>query len=188
MIPIKLGVDIDNVICSTTQTVLDVYYENTGERLQLSDIKTYNIEDYVSEEYKEEFYRIFLDKRVWENVEILPNCAEIIKQLHNTGHDIYFVTATEPANIYKKFELLCCTFPFINVKERLIATQHKQMTKLDILIDDCVDNVIGGDYYGILFDYPWNHNFDDASDDKIYRVFDWAQVEPMIEYIQKVKC
>ena len=34
--------------------------------------------------------------------------------------------------------------------------------------------------------YPWNRNFDDASDDKIYRVFDWLQVEPMIEYIEKV--
>lgn len=79
VIQIKIGVDIDNVVYSTTQAVLDVHYENTGERLYLSDIKTYCIEDYVSEEYKKDFHKIFLDKRVWKRVKLLPNCAETIK-------------------------------------------------------------------------------------------------------------
>ena len=34
--------------------------------------------------------------------------------------------------------------------------------------------------------YPWNRNFDDASGDKIYRVFDWTQVEAMLEVITKI--
>ena len=34
--------------------------------------------------------------------------------------------------------------------------------------------------------YPWNANFDDASDENIYRVNNWLEVEPMIEYIEKV--
>ena len=35
-------------------------------------------------------------------------------------------------------------------------------------------------------DYPGNANFDDASDENVYRVNNWLQVEPMIEYIEKV--
>ena len=38
-------------------------------------------------------------------------------------------------------------------------------------------------------DYPWNSTaiFDEAEYDNIYRVFDWLEVEPMIEYIQTLK-
>jgi len=78
---------------------------------------------------------------------------------------------------------LCRTFPFIDVRKRLITTQCKQMIKLDILIDDCVDNLVGGEYKGILMNYSWNSNFDDTSDNKIYRAFDWAQVKSVIENI-----
>lgn len=180
VIQIKIGVDIDNVVYSTTQAVLDVHYENTGERLYLSDIKTYCIEDYVSEKYKKDFHKIFLDKRVWKRVELLPNCVKTIKKLHDMGHEIYFVTATETANVHKKFQFLCRTFPFIDVRKRLITTQCKQMIKMDVLIDDCVDNLVGGDYYGILFSYPWNTNF--KNDKTIERVDNWSEVPDAVRY------
>lgn len=62
------------------------------------------------------------------------------------------------------------------------------MIKCDLLIDDCIDNVLNADYVSILLDYPWNSTaiFDEAEYDNIYRVFDWLQVEPMIEHIEKV--
>ena len=58
---------------------------------------------------------------------------------------------------------------------------------MDILIDDYEMNLKDGSYFGILMDYPWNKNFDDASDEKIYRVFNWLEIEPMIEYIKNIK-
>ena len=63
------------------------------------------------------------------------------------------------------------------------------MIGVDILIDDYEMNLINGSYFGILMDYPWNSTaiFDEAAYDNIYRVFDWLQVEPMLEYIEKVK-
>ena len=62
------------------------------------------------------------------------------------------------------------------------------MIVCDILVDDCIDNVLNADCVSILLDYPWNSTaiFDEAEYDNIYRVFDWLQVEPMIEYIEKV--
>lgn len=182
---IKIGCDIDNVVYSTAQAVLDVHYENTGERLHLADIKTYGIEDYVSEQYRENFHKMFLDKRVWKRVELLPNCVETIKQLHDMGHEIYFVTATETANVHKKFQFLCRAFPFIDVRKRLITTQCKQMIRLDVLIDDCVDNLVGGDYYGILFNYPWNEGYFDYPWDYDYetnirKVSGWSEVPDVI--------
>ena len=182
-----IGIDVDNTIVNTTSCVIAQHYADTGEKLTLDDIKTYYIENYVSDDYKDDFHLIFLKKEMWKRVQVLPNCVEVIKRLHDRGDSIYFVTSTEPQNVAKKARFLQRTFPFLDIRKRLITTHCKQMIGVDILIDDYEMNLINGSYFGILMDYPWNRNFDDASDDKIYRVFNWLQVEPMIEYIQKVK-
>ena len=181
-----IGIDCDNVVCNTTESVLAQHYIDTGEKLTLDDIKTYYIENYVSDDYKDDFHLIFYKKEMWKRVKVIPHCVEVIKRLHDRGEEIYFVTSTEPQNITKKARFLQRTFPFLDIRKRLITTHCKQMINVDILIDDYEMNLINGSYFGILMDYPWNRNFDDASDDKIYRVFDWTQVEPMIKYIAKV--
>ena len=181
-----IGVDIDNTIVNTTSCILEQHYADTGERLTLDDIKTYYIENYVSDDYKDDFHLIFLKKEMWKRVKVLPHCVEVIKRLHGQGHQIYFVTSTEAKNVAKKASFLQRTFPFLNIRKRLITTHCKQMIKCDVLIDDYEENLKNGSYFGILMNYPWNRNFDDASDDKIYRVFDWTQVEPMLEVITKI--
>lgn len=98
------------------------------------------------------------------------------------GHEIYFVTATETANVHKKFQFLCRTFPFIDVRKRLITTQCKQMIKMDVLIDDRVDNLVGGDFKGILFSYPWNEEYH-MSKTFIQRVNGWTGVPEIINKI-----
>ena len=182
-----IGIDVDNVVCNTTESVLAQHYADTGEKLTLDDIKTYYIENYVYDDYKDDFHLIFYKKEMWKRVKVIPHCVEVIKRLHDRGEKIYFVTSTEPQNIAKKASFLQRTFPFLDIRKCLITTHCKQMIGVDILIDDYEINLINGAYFGILMDYSWNRNFDDAAYDKIYRVFDWLQVEPMIEYIEKVK-
>ena len=182
----KIGIDIDNVCVNTTSCILEQHYADTGERLTLDDIKTYYIENYVSDDYKDDFHLIFLKKEMWKRVKVIPHCVEVIKRLHDSGNSIYFVTSTEPQNVAKKARFLQRTFPFLDIRKRLITTHCKQMIKCDVLIDDYEENLKNGSYFGILMNYPWNRNFDDASDDKIYRVFDWTQVEAMLEVITKI--
>ena len=182
-----IALDCDNVITNTTACVLAQHYADTGEKLTLDDIKGYYIENYVGDDYKDDFHLIFFKKEMWKRVQVLPHCVEVVKRLHDKGNEIYFVTSTETQNVTKKARFLQRTFPFLDIRKCLITTHCKQMIGVDILIDDYEMNLINGSYFGILMDYPWNRNFDDASDDKIYRVFDWTQVEPMIEYIQTLK-
>ena len=182
-----IGIDVDSTVCNTTESVIAQHYADTGEKLTLDDIKSYYIEKYVSDDYKDDFHLIFYKKEMWKRVKVIPHCVEVIKRLHDRGDSIYFVTSTEPQNITKKARFLQRTFPFLDIRKCLITTHCKQMIGVDILIDDYEMNLINGSYFGILMNYPWNRNFDDASDDKIYRVFDWTQVEPMIEYIQTLK-
>ena len=182
-----IGIDCDNVVCNTTESVLAQHYIDTGEKLTLDDIKTYYIENYVSDDYKDDFHLIFFKKEMWKRVKVIPHCVEVIKRLHDRGDSIYFVTSTESQNITKKARFLQRTFPFLDIRKCLITTHCKQMIGVDILIDDYEMNLINGSYFGILMNYPWNANFDDAEYDNIYRVFDWLEVEPMIEYIQTLK-
>ena len=181
-----IGIDCDNVVCNTTESVLAQHYADTGEKLTLDDIKSYYIENYVSDDYKDDFHLIFYKKEMWKRVKVIPHCVEVIKRLYDRGDSIYFVTSTEPQNITKKARFLQRTFPFLDIRKCLITTHCKQMIGVDILIDDYEMNLINGSYFGILMDYPWNANFDDASDENIYRVNNWLEVEPMIEYIEKV--
>lgn len=182
-----IGIDVDNVVCNTTESVIAQHYADTGEKLTLDDIKSYYIENYVSDDYKDDFHLIFYKKEMWKRVKVIPHCVEVIKRLHDRGEEIYFVTSTEPQNITKKARFLQRTFPFLDIRKCLITTHCKQMIGVDILIDDYEMNLINGSYFGILMDYPWNRNFDDASDENIYRVNNWLEVEPMIEYIQTLK-
>ena len=182
-----IGIDVDSTVCNTTESVLQQHYADTGEKLTLDDIKSYYIENYVGDDYKDDFHLIFFKKEMWKRVQVLPHCVEVVKRLHDKGNEIWFVTSTEPQNVTKKARFLQRTFPFLDIRKCLITTHCKQMMGVDILIDDYEMNLINGSYFGILMDYPWNRNFDDASDDNIYRVFDWLQVEPMIEYIQTLK-
>lgn len=183
-----IGIDVDGVVCDTCRAVLQQHYADTGEKLTLNNIKGYYIENYVSDDYKDDFYLIFFKKEMWKRVKVLPHCVEVIKRLHDKGNEIWFITACDPENVSKKASFLQRTFPFLDIRKCLITTRNKQMINVDILIDDYEMNLINGSYFGILMNYSWNSNFDESAYDNIYRVFDWTQVEPMIEYIQKVKC
>lgn len=180
-----IGVDVDNVIVTLCKAVLDVHYEDTGERLEVSDIKDYYIEKFVSPQYRPNFYKIFLDKRVWKRVELLPGCVETIRKLHDAGHQIFFVTATEPENITKKAGFLQRTFPFIDVRKHFISTHCKQMIKLDVLIDDYQSNIIGADYKAIMFDYPWNRNIDEDKYLNMFRVRGWQDVFETVKFLER---
>jgi len=180
-----IGVDIDNIIYNTTQAVLDIHFENTGERLQLEDIKSYYIEKFVSPKYRPDFHKIFLDKRVWQRVELLSYCVETIRKLHDAEHQIYFVTAADPENIAKKARFLQRTFPFIDMRKHFISTYRKQMIKLDMLIDDYQGKIIGADYKAIMFDYPWNRNIDEDKYLNMFRVRGWQDVFETVEFLER---
>ena len=174
-----IGIDIDSTICNTTEAVLQVHKENTGENLSIEDIKSYSIEKYVSKEYRKDFYKIFLDKRVWKRIELIDGCVKYIEML-SKEHDIYFVTSTELTNLVKKEKYLQRNFPFLNIRKKIIGIHNKQLLSgLDVLIDDCLENLIGGDYKKIVLDYAWNRDIDDK-ENGLVRCKSWEEIYKVI--------
>lgn len=184
---LRIGIDIDCVIINTTQAVLDYYNSRTGDSLCIDDIKTYDVAQYVKDEFKDDFFQLFWREEALKNVEPLPYCIETVQALYEQDYEIYFITATSPENLHFKFKLLQEYFPFMDARQALIATQNKKLVNIDLLIDDCWDNCVNAPYYSILLDYPWNVNYDDAAHENIFRVPDWKYVRHMIEYIEKLR-
>lgn len=187
MINIIIGVDIDNVLNNLTESVLKVYNADSGDNLSLSDITAYHIENFVKPEYKETFWHYFLDKRVWKGISIIDGCREVIAKLHNEGHKIIFVTTTEAENLPKKKNWLQRNFPFLEIRKRLFSCPIKQLVKCDILIDDCISNVVGTkDYYSILLDYPWNNKKGIDKEPMITRANNWNEIYDRIKMIESL--
>ena len=72
----------------------------------------------------------------------------------------------------KKEGYLQRTFPYINIRKKLIVCSDKTMIRADVLIDDCLDN-FGGQDYSIVLDYPWNRN---TNNENILRAFSWKEI------------
>ena len=106
----------------------------------------------------------------------------MLKKWYDKGHEIYFVTATNTENMHKKSEWLQRTFPFIDVKKNLICMQKKQMLSgnIDVLIDDCLNNLISGKYVKILLDYPWNRGF---CPDPVMRCYNWHDIDKILKFL-----
>lgn len=191
--PWRIGVDCDNVINNLAESIIDVYNKDYNDNLSVADITTYNMRQFFKNVSQDKFYDYFTDKRVWDNIKVLENCVITLKKYHDLGCEIYIVTATAPQNISNKAAWLQEQLPFLNMYDSLIAIKNKQMLSgdIDILIDDCVDNLVGGYCHKILFDYPWNrHGFESHEKNthmlhQRYRCRNWNNIDEAINIIMK---
>lgn len=106
-------------------------------------------------------------------LDVLPRLKE--------KHDLYLVTNTIWANIQNKFKY-CLFKHFDNIfdAKHIITCYKKQMIRGDVLIDDNPENLINGDYTGILIDAIHNQNFN-CDCENIVRAKDWYEVEQIIK-------
>lgn len=184
----KIGIDIDNVITNTVDGVLDYINERLPVKLTIDDIKEYWMEAALPEQYRWVIPVAFEDPQMWKNVKMIEGAVHYIGKLYDDGHEIYFVTATTPNNFKKKIGFLERNLPFFPegyVRRHAISIQEKQLLRLDILIDDCLDNLTGDkEYLGILFDYPWNRDRASKELSELYgivRTYNWAMTYEHIE-------
>lgn len=183
----KIGFDVDNVICNTTEEILNFINNKLPEaNLKIEDIKSYWIEESLPQKDRWIVPLAFTMKEVWKKVKLIEGSVQAIERLYNEGHEIYFVTATTPENFRKKISFLKRNFPFLPasyIENNSISIKKKQLLDLDILVDDYLENLIGRrNYTSICFDYPWNQNYKDNGD-TFRRAYNWTEVEKIIREI-----
>lgn len=183
----KIGVDVDNVICSTTQNVLDYINERLPDvELKMENLQSYWIEESLPKSYCWAVEIAFQDKEMWKKVHLIDGAAMYIEKLYKEGHEIYFATATTPENFKKKIKFLTRSFPFFPdgyVYEHSINIKNKGLLRVDVLVDDYLENLLGKDrtYLSICLDYPWNQTENDIPN--FARAKNWEEIYNIIKNI-----
>lgn len=170
---VKIGIDYDSTLFNTIDVWIDLYNKKYNDKLTINDFKFWDIHKSLPKEKSNKFYSILDNNELWENIKPLNNAVEVVKDL-NEEYEVYIITATHHNHIKIKSEILLKYFPFIEYKQ-IISCYYKQLINVDIMIDDNLENLIGGKYRKILIDYPWNRDVDDCGRG-IERFKNWKEI------------
>lgn len=173
-------VDMDDTIEQLLKTWVQRANEKYRRNVSLDEITDWNVAAPYPGVTKKEIYGVTYEPGFWRAVEPMPGAAEALKHFMEEGHEVYIVTATEIEHVEEKMKgLLFRYFPFLSW-EQVIITCRKQMIRGDVLIDDGIHNLEGGEYKKILFTAPHNR-FYDAEANGMIRVHTWDEVVKIID-------
>lgn len=176
--------DIDGIINNLMPKTLELYNDRTGKNITMSDITEYNFYDCLPKEDARGLIELFKEKELWDSLEPLPGSQDGLKQIIKSGHQVYLATATNPVNLSWKCDFVKRHFPFIP-EDNVIRIMNKGLLKADVLVDDCVDNLIGSFAERVTLDYPWNQNELKDYAYGIRRAFCWNDIVNIINDIEK---
>ncbi len=114
----------------------------------------------------------------------IEGAPRFLKQLIDDGHSVYVVTSTHFSVISQKLErVIFRYFPFLSRKD-IIVCSNKQLIRGDVLIDDGVHNLVGGEYDKLLMSAPYNEDFD-AEGNGMTRVGSWEEIYAVISRLSR---
>lgn len=176
--------DIDSILNNLAEKTIEVYNSRSGKNIQISDIVYYNFYDSLPKEDADGIVSLFKEKTLWDSLKPLEGSQNGLKQLIKKGHRVYLATATDSVNFEWKIEWLKKYFPFIP-EDNVIRIMDKSLLKCDVIIDDCLDNLISSFADRVCLDYPWNHNELKDYAYGIRRAYNWSDIVNIINTIDK---
>lgn len=172
---LTIFVDMDDTLELLLKAWLKRVNEIYGRSVCCEDVREWDLTKAYPGLSWEQVYGTTFDKDFWKSVEPMPGAVEGLKALMDQGHEVYVATASLMENIPQKFtDVLFRYFPYL-CWDQVIVTSKKQLLKGDVLIDDGVHNLLGGDYAKLLMDAPYNRDFDEKAAGMI-RVRSWDEV------------
>lgn len=173
-------VDIDNILNDLTKKAIALYNSNSGKNIKLADIVAYSFFKCLPETDAQQICNLFKHKELWDSLEPTNGSQSVLKKIVNSGIDVYLATATDPINFKWKCDWVETHFSFIPV-DNIIRIKNKNLLKADIIIDDCLDNLINSEAEKICLDCPWNRDEQIEEKHNIQRVYSWNEILNIIE-------
>ena len=168
-------VDMDDTIENLTEAWINYANKRFGTAVNAADVTTWDPSEAFTTVSHEEMYALLLEDELYETVEPFEVAAHYLQKLIADGHEVFIVTNSPYQVMKAKMEkVLFRHFPFIDWKH-VIITGNKPLIKGDVLIDDGVHNLLGGDYAKLLFTAPHNRSFNAAGNGMV-RVNCWEDV------------
>lgn len=177
---LTIFIDMDDTIEFLLKGWVEWINDKYGTNVNWKDIHSWGITPYFPGVTKEQIMETFQIDEFWDWVKPIPYATEMIHRLIVDGHKVYIVTASTYETLPAKMDrVLFRYFPYLTFDD-VIVTSHKQLLQGDVMIDDGVHNLIGGDYVKLLMDAPHNQGFDEKSYG-IRRVHSWEEIYPLLK-------
>ena len=176
-------VDLDDTIERLLEALVKRANERFHRNVSVDEVTDWSIVCAFPGVSKREILDFMREPDFWDDVKPVPGAAEALKHFMDEGHEVYVVTATEFEHVYEKMKkVLFRYFPFITPRQ-VIITGRKQMIRGDVLIDDGIHNLEGGEYRKILFTRPYNREYD-AEANGMIRVHNWDEIVRIIDRME----
>lgn len=173
-------VDMDDTIEHLLKAWVNGVNEKYGRYVSCDEIVSWDVSAAFPGLTHEQVYEIPMKPGFWKTVEPIEDAPEVLSRLIASGNEVYIVTATPYESIFEKMsEVLFKYFPFLSW-DQVIVTSRKQLIRGDVLIDDGIHNLEGGQYKKVLMTAPHNIRFD-AEAHGMIRVRSWKEIEQVIE-------
>ena len=178
-----LAIDCDNILCNLQETVINIFNSTYGTSYTMNDFKYYNISECLNKNHAIKMIDLYKKNGLYNAVNVISGAKNAIQKLKKAGHDVYIVTDAVPSTFAEKVDWI--TYNFDIDESHIICMKHKWLFKCDLLIEDNLDNLLGGYHYDrILFDYPWNKDIHDEVYG-IHRVQNWSNALDVINKLNK---
>lgn len=174
--------DCDNVLNNLQETVVSLFNDRNGTNYTLHDFHTYDIMNSLPMQDAISMKEMYAECDLYNFVKPVRGAQVAIEKLINNGHQIYIATDHPSATYGEKVAWIKKYFPCID-DAHIICIKHKWLLRSDIMIEDCVENLLAKPFYDrILVDYPWNRHVKDYAYN-IRRCANWEQISDVINKI-----
>lgn len=167
-------IDADGVLENFSETWVAYLNKKYDVNVSHDDVRDWDMTKAYPMLTPEQVLSTELDPELYDGLRPIPGGPEALQALLADGHELFIVTNTHYKIATEKLEgTLFKYYPFLSWKH-YIFTHNKQMIKGDVLVDDGLHNLVGGDYEKILFSAPYNRDFD-AEANGMTRVENWEE-------------
>lgn len=188
----KAGMDLDGVLIPFHETVIDVYNKRYNDNLTVHDLDG-ELEN-LSPDLFRKIIEIFNEPDWFTNLVPYSNAKDVVDRLIDKQFEIVVCTAPSrdanglinPLSAAEKFAWVKQWFP--SLAHSVIVTKHKSLIKVDMLIDDTVNNIIKWCHehpsgIGYLIDQPWNRKSKNLPTNSVR-----GTLENVIPFVEKFWC
>jgi 5'(3')-deoxyribonucleotidase/glutaredoxin len=172
-------VDMDDTIEDLLGAWVATLNQQYGTSVDPNDVSDWDVAKFFPTLTKPQVFAPIYSDDFWRTVKPIDGAADALQQLIADGHRVYIVTSSFYETLAVKMtDVLFRYFHFLKWED-VIITSHKQLIHGDVLVDDGVHNLEGGDYLKILMDAPHNRSYD-AEQGGMHRVTGWDEAYDII--------
>ena len=168
-------IDADGVLEDLSQKWVEYLNEIHGTSVRYEELTAWDMTEAFPTLTREQVYAIDRDEAFYSRLKPIPGAVEAVRRMLDDGHEVFVVTTTPYQVVKAKLDrAIFPYYPFLSWKN-IIITCDKHLIRGDVLIDDGVHNLLGGEYRKILVTAPYNKDFD-AEANGMIRVDTWEEI------------